>query len=177
MHLYLMGYRGTGKSTVGRLLAARLGWPVIDTDDLVEATAGKSIREIFEGEQESGFRQREEAAVAQAAAQIVPTIISLGGGAILMPTNQQLIVRTGQVVWLQASPEHLVSRMQGDASTAARRPKLSQQNDYDEVVEILARREPIYRQLAGLTLSTDRCTPDGIVADIVNWLNANGLLE
>lgn len=170
MHIYLMGYRGSGKSSVGRRLAERLGLPVVDTDTLVESEASQSIRDIFLAEGEAGFRQRETTAVARAAAASTPTVIALGGGAILRPENQRIIGSTGRVVWLRGSPASLLARIQADQTTAERRPALSPLSDYDEIVEILAAREPIYRQLANLTVDTDGRTPDELVAEIVDWL-------
>lgn len=173
MHIYLMGYRGSGKSTVGQLLAERLGLPVLDTDAVVEATANQSIREIFSAEGEAGFRQREQAAVAQAAAAPTASVIALGGGAILRPANQQIIHRTGYVIWLTGSPAALLARIQADATTNQRRPALSHSSDYDEIVEILAARAPIYQRLANLTVDTDGRTPEEIVADIADWLKTH----
>lgn len=174
MHIYLMGYRGSGKSTVGQHLADRLGLPVVDTDAVVESATGQSIREIFAGEGEDGFRQREQAAVAQVATADTPCVIALGGGAILRPANQRIIQRTGHVVWLTGSPAALLSRIQADKTTGQRRPSLTQSSDYDEIVEILAARSPIYRRLANLTVDTDGRTPEEIVADIADWLKSHG---
>jgi shikimate kinase len=174
MHIFLMGFRGSGKSTVGRLLAQRIGWPGVDLDDCIEASAGRSIRQIFEDEGESGFREREQQALALVAAGTVPTVIALGGGAILRPANQQLIRTMGRCVWLQGSAEQLLQRISADATTAQRRPQLSQRSGYDEVVEILAAREPIYRQLAQLTVHTDHRSPDELVLEIVDWLKSAG---
>ena len=174
IHIYLMGYRGSGKSSVGRLLAQRLGLPVVDTDTLIESAAGQSIREIFSSEGEAGFRQREAAVVARVAAVTAPTVIALGGGAILRPDNQQIIGNSGRVVWLQGSPTSLLARITADQTTVERRPRLSPHSDYDEIVEILAAREPIYRQLANLTVDTDRRTPDELVAEIADWLKMHG---
>lgn len=173
MHIYLMGYRGSGKSTVGQRLADRLGLPVVDTDAVIESAAGKSIREIFAGEGEDGFRQREQAAVAQVGARVAPCVIALGGGAILRPSNQQIIQRTGHVVWLTGSPAALLARIQADATTGSRRPSLSGSSDYDEIVEILAARSPIYQRLANLTVDTDGRTPEEIVVDIADWLKTH----
>lgn len=174
MHIYLMGYRGSGKSTVGQRLAERLGLPVIDTDAVIESAAGQTIREIFAGEGEDGFRQREQAALEQAAATVAPCVIALGGGAILRAANQQVIQRTGRVVWLTGSPAALLARIQADTTTGQRRPSLSRSSDYDEIVEILAVRTPIYQRLANLTVDTDGRTPEEIVADIADWLKTHG---
>ena len=174
MHVYLMGYRGSGKSTVGRLLGERLGWPVIDTDLRIEAAAGRSIRDIFAAEGEPGFRQREQQVIADVATGGGPCVVALGGGAVLRPDNRQAILGSGRVVWLRGSAEHLFARIEADASTAQRRPQLSQRSGYDEVVEMLARREPIYAQLAQFTVATDNKAPDEVVLEIVDWLESSG---
>jgi shikimate kinase len=170
-HIYLLGYRGSGKSTVGRLLALRLGYPVIDTDTMIETTSGLSIREIFAQEGEAGFRDREERVLADVAHLPTPSVVALGGGAILREANQLQILQSGRTIWLQGSPQELFARIQADMDTAERRPNLSARGGYDEVVEVLAAREPLYRRLAEKTVATDGRSPDGIVAEIVDWLN------
>ncbi len=172
MHLYLVGYRGTGKSTVGKLLAMRLGRSLVDTDDAIESTAGMSIREIFAAEGEPGFRDREQRAIADVANDPSSLIVALGGGAILRAANQELIQQSGRVVWLQGSPSALYARIQADESSTERRPQLSQLSGYDEIVEVLAKREPIYSKLAELTICTDLRTPDDIVAEIADWVDS-----
>ncbi|MCA9132668.1 MAG: shikimate kinase [Planctomycetales bacterium] len=172
MHLYLMGYRGSGKSSVGRMLAHQLDRPLVDTDEAIEKAAKQSISQIFATEGEAGFRDREQVAIATVAAIREPCVIALGGGAILRPANRQAIRQSGHVVWLQGSPEYLFARIQGDATTAARRPNLSPGGGYSEVVEILAVREPLYRQLAEKTIATDPKTPDEIAAEIAAWVNS-----
>lgn len=173
MHIYLMGYRGSGKSTVGRLLAASIGWPMVDTDALIEAAANQSIRQIFSAEGEAGFREREQEVVREVSARSEPTVIALGGGAVLRPANQQSIRHSGRVVWLKGSPNSLLARIATDQTTADRRPRLSQLGDYDEIVELLTAREPIYRQMANLTVTTDGRQPDDLVAEIADWLKAH----
>lgn len=169
-HVFLIGYRGCGKSTVGRLLAAQIDWTFVDTDDMVENAAGSSIQEIFAREGEGSFREWEQRAVASAAARELPTIISLGGGAILREANQQQIREFGQCVWLKGSAESLYARIRGDASSQGRRPNLTSSDGFTEVVELLAAREPIYADLADLKVDTDGRQPDEIVADIAGWL-------
>ena len=170
MHIYLIGYRGSGKSTAGRALARALSWPMVDTDDAIEAAAGMTIREIFEREQEAGFRDREERAVRAASERPHATVIALGGGAILREANQQTLRRTGRVVWLRSEPATLFQRVSGDAATNARRPDLSAHGGYAEIVEVLAAREPLYRQLAELIVETDGRNPVEIEAQIATWV-------
>lgn len=172
MHVYLIGYRGSGKSTVGRQLASRLQWTFVDTDDEIESDSGQTIRDLFEQEGEPGFRDREQRIIAQVAHQRPPAVIALGGGAVLRPANQTHISSTGWCVWLKGSPDQLFARISGDASTTDRRPNLSSGGGYNEVVEVLAAREPIYRQLAQKTVVTDEQTPDEIAAEVEAWVKS-----
>src|ERR1041385_704881 len=104
-HLVLVGLPGAGKSTVGERCAARLGRPLVDTDDIVQAGAGMVTTEIFAIEGESGFREREHQAVADACASPVPVVIACGGGAVLRADNRTLLRSRGVVVWLRAEPD------------------------------------------------------------------------
>lgn len=172
MHVYLIGYRGSGKTTIGKLLAVRLDRPSIDCDDLIEQAAGQTIREIFASEGEAGFRDREQAAIEQLAAEAVaqPAVVALGGGAVLREANRAAICRSGRRVWLTAPPHVLASRIRGDQTTAARRPALSTLSDYDEIVNLLAQREPLYAAVAQKTLNTEGLTAEAICDDIADWL-------
>jgi len=174
-HLYLVGYRGTGKSTVGRLVAAELGWPFIDLDERIEATAGTSIAGIFAGEGEAGFRDRESAALKEAAGIVgagrvsdgLPAVIATGGGIILREENRRLLMATGFVVWLQASAEAIWERVQADAVTAARRPNLTMGGGLPEIVELLAVRERYYTEVADARVPTDGRSPEAVAAAIL----------
>lgn len=173
MNVYLIGIRGSGKTTVGKRLAERLGLVAVDSDDLIEQTAQSTIREIFEREGEAGFRDREQSVVEGLAANAAqsPRVVSLGGGAILREANRKQLATSGVCIWLTASPQKLVERMRADASTAQRRPALSQLSDYDEVVTILAAREPLYAATAQKIVNTEDTTVEAICDEIVNWLN------
>ena len=151
-HCYLIGFRGSGKTTVGQLVAQRLGWPFLDTDHLIEQSVGRTIREIFAEQGEQGFRTLESSSIAQVAALTEPTVISLGGGAILREENRQLLHATGRCVWLSGDAQLLYTRIAQDSMTAQRRPNLTSLNGYDEVATLLAQREPLYRQMAHKTV-------------------------
>jgi len=171
MHLYLLGYRGSGKTTLGKRIGSLLGCPAIDADDEIEQQAGSSIREIFALEGEAGFRDREQQVVARLAARAdsEPAVVSLGGGAILRAANRQAICSSGRRVWLTASPQTLFARIQGDQSTAFRRPALSQLAGIDEVVQILEQRRPLYSEVAELVVDTESANADAIAEEIVAW--------
>ncbi len=170
MHLYLIGYRGSGKSTIARLLAEALSRQAVDTDELIESSAGTSIRHIFETQGEAGFRDLEQSVIAEVAQTYPPSVVALGGGAILREANRVCLAGSGRCVWLQASPEHLFHRIQADATTAERRPNLSDRGGFEEVAALLREREPLYRQLAQKKVSTESKTPDEIVAEILDWV-------
>ena len=164
-HLYLVGYRGTGKSTVGRMVAAELGRPFVDLDERIEADSGMSIAGIFAGEGEAGFRDRESAALAEVAG--LPSVIATGGGIILREENRRLLKATGFVVWLQASAEAIWERIQTDTLTAARRPNLTAAGGLPEIVELLAVRERYYTEVADVRVPTDGRSPEAVAASIL----------
>lgn len=166
--LFLIGYRGSGKTTIARLLGRRLGWPWLDADTLLEERAGRTIREIFAVEGEAGFRDR-EAAVLRELTELRAHVIATGGGVVLRPENRTLL-RRGRVVWLTASPSVLWERMQSDVTTAARRPDLAQ-GGIAEVEQLLAARTPLYAACAERTLDA-AAPPEEIAAAIEAWLGA-----
>jgi shikimate kinase len=170
-HLYLIGYRGSGKSSVAIRLAEKLGCGWIDTDVLIESTVNRTIREIFADMGEEGFRELETTAIEQAAHSPQKQVISLGGGAILREKNRRVITETGKVIWLQASPELLAQRILGDSQTTDRRPSLSGKSVLDEVREVLARRVPLYATAATWAIDTEHLSIDNIVDRILRSLD------
>ena len=161
----LVGLRCTGKTTVGRLLAARLGWDAVDSDDVVEANAGKSVARIFADDGEARFRVGEADAIRQLCGR-ERIVIATGGGAILRPETRTLLQQSCYVVWLTASPDAIAKRMTADPETLARRPSLTGQGVVEEVAAVLAVREPLYREVAHLVVDTDERRPDEIAAEI-----------
>jgi shikimate kinase len=166
MNLVLIGSRGTGKSTVARLLAEKLGWPWFDTDAVIEARAGKSIAEIFADEGETAFRDWETLVVGELAAR-ERCVLALGGGAVVRPANRGAICRQGKIVWLQAPPETLWQRIQADQSTAGRRPNLTAEGGITEIIATLDAREAIYRECAHLEVDTQGRTPEEVAEAIL----------
>ena len=165
-HLFLIGFRGCGKSTVARLLAERTGVRAIDTDRRIVENAGMSIREIFERQGESSFRDLETAAIAELTDEL-PAIVALGGGAILREENREMLRRLGVVVRLVASPETLAERIARDAASTSDRPPLTSLPPVEEVRRLVAEREPLYRESADVTIDAEAGTPDRIVATIL----------
>ena len=168
----LIGYRATGKTTVGRLLAARLGWEFVDLDDHIEAGFGGSIAEIFAAEGEAGFREREGEAL-RALGGRERCVIATGGGAILRAENRAHLRATGVVVWLTAGHETIWSRLQADPTTATRRPNLTAGGGLQEVRAVLDVREPLYRETAEIVVNADHPSPEAVAAAILNaWLSS-----
>lgn len=145
MGVVLIGYRGSGKTTVGRQLAGRLGRLFVDADDLIVARARKTIREIFEQDGEAVFRDHESAVLRDIASRS-DHVISVGGGALERPENREvLIMGEHQVIYLRCDAQELLRRINSDTQTAAMRPALTQLGGgIEEINALLARREPIY---------------------------------
>lgn len=174
MSLFLIGYRGTGKTTVGALAAERLGWRFVDADALLQQRAGRSIAEIFAAGGEPAFRELEQQIVAELA-QRQDHVIALGGGAVLRQANRDaLAAADGVVVWLTASADCLAQRLAQDAATAAQRPALTGQSPEAEIATLLGEREPLYRQCAAWAVDTQGRSPAEIAADILKRLAASG---
>jgi shikimate kinase len=160
-NIALVGMMGSGKSTVGRLLAERLGWRLIDTDERIVAAAGRSIADIFEQDGEPAFRDMETRAVLEATAG-KHAVLALGGGAILRPENREAIWAACWVVWLSASPEEHFARV----SKSERRPLLESHADPVAAARrILHAREPLYA-LAHWKEDTTGRAPDEIAESL-----------
>lgn len=170
MVITLIGYRGSGKSTVARPLAERLGWSWIDADTVIEQVAGRTIKEIFAAEGEPGFRERERQVMAELLGR-TELVIAAGGGAILNAATRKLVKQAGPAVWLQASLQTLQARIEGDVTTAARRPNLTNQGGLAEIAAVLAIREPLYRECASLIVDTDTASIPDIVEEVVRHIS------
>lgn len=164
--IFLIGYRGTGKSSVAGLLAARLGWSSCDADVVLERRWGKSIRQIFQEEGEPSFRDKESAVLADLARK-TEAVIACGGGVVLRPENRERL-RLGTVVWLTSDAESIWRRLQADATTAERRPNLAQ-GGLAEIADLLAQREPLYRACADVAIDGSHRTPVELADQIESW--------
>jgi shikimate kinase len=167
--IFLVGYRGAGKSTVARRLGERLGWDWLDADDFLEKKHGCSIREIFEAEGEAGFRDKESAALAELCGR-QRLVIATGGGVVLREANRELLRRNSAVIWLQTDAATILARLRADPASAERRPPLTEHDPLEEIETLLAAREPFYRQCADLTVDAGRGSPEDVVVRIVNEL-------
>jgi shikimate kinase len=175
VNIFLIGYRGSGKTTVAQALAGQLGWPWLDADAELEGRAGKSIQQIFADSGEPAFRDLESAVVADLA-RLDGVILALGGGAVMRDENRRAIAGRGKAVWLKASPEKLHERIASDPTTGQRRPSLTGQGGLDEIRQLLARREPIYHQCADLVIDAETLAPDEIARQIAASLQLKAAL-
>ncbi len=161
--ILLVGMMGAGKTTVGRLLAERLGWDYVDSDADVEARTGLTVPELFARQGERAFRDAEAASLRRACTSTRPAVVSVAGGAVLSPENRALLRSSGRVVWLRARPVTLAARV-GDG---AGRPLLGE-DPAAALVELDAARRPFYAEVADDTLDVDGLSPDEAVAVIVD---------
>ncbi len=163
--IFMIGYRGTGKSTVARALAELLGFDCVDADDLIEERAGKSIAAIFADDGEAAFRDLESQVVRELAARL-RTVVALGGGAVLREGNRIAIKAAGPVVWLIASVDSIAKRLAADETTAGRRPNLTAMGGRAEIESLLAQRTPVYRDCATLVVDTEGKTAAQVADEI-----------
>jgi shikimate kinase len=191
VNIALIGYRGTGKTTVAQQLAMRLGWDWVDADVELELQAGKSIAAIFADEGESAFRDL-EGAVLRDVIRRDRSVLALGGGVVLRPENRALLRRekvpgtfselrdtaaksapekvpdpySTTIIWLTADPETIAHRLESDASTNARRPNLIA-GGLSEICHLLAERMPLYRECSDIEIDTENKTAAEVTAEIL----------
>jgi shikimate kinase len=161
----LVGFMGSGKSSVGRVLARRFGAPFVDVDERIESAAGCRIRDLFGREGESAFRVRERAALRDVLS-VKGCVVATGGGAFADEENRALLRSYAPVVYLEAAVQTLLDRLAGDLG----RPLL-RGGDREEVVrELLSRREPGYRT-ADMTVRTDGRTVEDVAGLVADWID------
>ncbi|MGH9186980.1 MAG: shikimate kinase [Acidimicrobiales bacterium] len=161
-HVVLVGLMGSGKTTVGRIVARRLGRPFVDSDAQVEAGAGRTVREIWVAEGEPAFRRLEAAALRAAVEAGEASVIAAAGGVVLDPGNRKLLRGAGAVVWLRGDAELLATR----AERGEHRPLL----DTDPVGTLramAAARQDLYREVADHVVPIDARSPDELAAEII----------
>jgi shikimate kinase len=171
MSIVLVGYRGSGKSTIGTMLADRLAKSFVDVDLLIVERARKTIAEIFAEDGEPFFRDIESEVVKQVST-MPDQIIGLGGGTLGREINRQVIRDAGhRVIYLRCDPAELHKRIQSDLKSAATRPNLtSLGGGIEEITKMVAQREPLYRDAMHFEIDVTHLTPDEAVAQIVELL-------
>jgi len=157
--LALVGTRGTGKSTVGRILAERLVRPFLDADLELERTLGRSIAAIFASDGEPLFRDCEERVISDLTATRPGAILATGGGVILRDANRKALRSFGFVVWLRADPAEAAARLMADRRGLAERPPLTSAGTLAEIACVLETRTPLYQAVADAVVDTSGRTP------------------
>lgn len=160
-NIYLVGPMGAGKSTIGRVLAAELHLGFRDSDKVIEDRTGADIPWIFDMEGEEGFRDR-ESAVLDELSKNQDMVIATGGGIILRPQNREIMKSSGYVCYLTASIEQLVERTARDK----KRPLLQVENPRQKIIDLVALRDPLYRDAADFIINTDRRSPKLVAQEI-----------
>jgi len=165
--IFLVGFMATGKTTVGRILAARLGWRLVDLDDVIAREAGQSVTRIFEGEGEAGFRARETRALG-AVSRERKVVVATGGGAACHEGNLRTMLDVGRVVALAITPEEAVRRARGGAG----RPLLSGPDPVATATALLAGRAPFYAR-AHFSVDTVGRMPQDVARDVLAWVETD----
>ncbi len=171
--IVLVGYRATGKSTVGRILADRLDREFADADREVEILAGRSIRSIFLEDGEPAFRDWEARVIDDLAARLSGGVLATGGGAILLESNRKRLRDFGFVAWLTADAETLARRIQSSRRGVEDRPPLTSAGTLDEIAEVLEARTPLYQEVAHVAVATEGRTAEQVAAAVLEaWSRA-----
>jgi shikimate kinase len=160
-NIYLVGPMGSGKTAVGRRLAALLGKQFHDSDAEIEKRTGVDIRYIFEKEGEARFREREREVIADLTS-LPDAVVATGGGAVLDPANRERLATTGTVVYLETSVEALVARTR----MSKNRPLLVSDDPRTVLEQLLAVRRPLYEEVADLKIATTGRTVRAVAAEI-----------
>src|SRR3954452_6596016 len=158
-HLVLIGMMGAGKTTAGRIIAARLGRPLLDSDEMIEAREGRTVRDIFRTDGEEAFRAIETEVLREALDNPQKAVIAAAGGVVLRPENRELLRASGaRVVWLRADPAVLVERVKsgGHRPLLDDDPRGTLQKMYND-------RADLYREVADAIVSVDNRTPNEVV--------------
>lgn len=163
--IYLVGPMGAGKTTIGKLLADELHLEFVDVDREIESRSGVDIPWIFDREGEAGFRIRETAALKELS-QLDGVLISTGGGAVISAENRQIMMSTGTVIYLHTSVDEQVRRTSRDR----KRPLLQNDDPRRVLSELMAIREPLYREIADVILDTDSRSPKLVAQDLIEQL-------
>ena len=166
MNIYLVGYRCTGKTTVGRWLAGHLGWMFVDSDEEIVRAHGMTILHIVRAQGWEAFRKKEKDAFRRIA-RLDRHVVATGGGAVLEPENVGSMKQTRTVFWLKTTSETIRCRMSEDEETTMLRPSLTSKGTECEVEAVLAERTSAYRRAADVEIDTDGRSPEEVGREIL----------
>ncbi len=165
MKIFLTGYRCTGKTTVGRILARHLNFDFIDMDRSIEQKAGLTVSQIVEKYGWDKFRLLEKEALLNTK-HVETAVIATGGGVVTVPDNLKFIKNSGFCIWLDANIKTILERLKSDAASALLRPSLTDKNLKEETKKILNQRDPLYKKIADIKIDTTILKPEEIVGII-----------
>lgn len=169
--IILIGFRCSGKTTLGKLLSKRLNWHFIDTDEEIQKRQGKTIREIVEEKGWEYFRELEKEYM-RTLLNFKQTVISLGGGAVLHHEELKKLKEGSFTVWLKASLSEILSRMKVDHKTTEQRPSLTGLSLEKELKKILKEREPLYHRFSDVSIDTDDKNLEMLVEEILREIKS-----
>lgn len=163
-NIILIGYMGSGKTTVGKIAAERKNYTFVDTDEMIVEQQHRSISEIFAADGERAFRDMETALLRQLIAEKKEhLVISTGGGMPLRTENRQLLAQLGKVVYLKASPATIYNRIKGDTT----RPLLQCENPLERIEEMIVERSPLYEAGAMFIVEVDELSQSEAASEIL----------
>ena len=172
-NIVLIGFRGAGKTVIGRRLARRLKRRLIETDELIIRVAGMSVKEIVERYGWRGFREL-ESRVVEEVSRLDDCIVDTGGGVVLRRENIDNLKENGIVIWLKADAETVISRIRHDTE----RPSLTGNKSFvEEVEEVLNQRKKMYEDAADYSIDTSKLKADKVVTRIIGYLKRKKILE
>jgi shikimate kinase len=173
MNIVLIGYRGTGKTSVGMALSKRLGRDFCDTDDYIEKRLKMPIREMVAREGWTFFRAKEKEAIHEVSC-FKDYVIAAGGGVVLDAENVKHLKKNGIVVLLEATTTTILERMHRDKMTEQQRPSLTGKDPYEEIEEVLEFRKPLYQKAMDFSVDTTSKAIDQVVGEVVQKLEKYG---
>ena len=169
MNIFLIGYRCTGKTTIGKSIAAAIDWSFVDADTMLVGECGKPIKEIVDTEGWEAFRRMERSTLKQICTED-RQVVATGGGVVLDKANIKAMKTSGMVIWLGATAETIQKRMLQDKNTGNFRPALTDKGRMEEIEDMLLKRNPYYESACDFSIHTDDVPVNEISAIIIQRL-------
>jgi shikimate kinase len=169
LNIFLIGFRGTGKTTIGKIISRMLDREFIDADEYLEQKEGKTVKDIFDEGGEKLFREMESRVIAELCL-LDNKIIATGGGVILREENVKKLKKNGVLILLTADVDTIYKRIYRDKLTQQKRPSLTDRNGYQEIEYLLEYRNPFYDKAADFVLNTDSMSVNDAARRIVNFI-------
>lgn len=172
MNLFLIGYRCTGKSNVARGISEKTGWTCVDADTELTVYRGETVAQIVEIGGWSLFRKLEKETLEKICGRD-GQVVATGGGVVLDEENIEIMRKSGDVIWLKATAETIIDRMQADEETETLRPALTEQTLIEEIKQTLSERIPLYQKAMTWSVDTDGKEIADVISEIISHLKDN----